>query len=88
MKNYPLRAMLHPNPTISTTLRDSIYKALTWGGLQETNVYKTRSDTLAIIAINTMARDTVKHSPFILPAYPGTTYTYDSHNTNMKKGCQ
>lgn len=55
--------------------------------LQETNVYKNRSDTLSIIAINTMARDTSVHAPFHLTAYPGTNYSYDSHNLNMQKAC-
>lgn len=78
---------LYLNPTIAGHTRDSIYQALSWGGLQETNVWKTRTDTAFIRAMNTMARDTSVRASFILTSAPGTTYSYDSHNLNMKKGC-
>ena len=50
-----------------------------------TTVYRTRTDTLNLIAINQMARDTSVHAPFTIPGSP--IYTFDSHNLNMKKGC-
>jgi hypothetical protein len=82
----PLKA-LYPNPGIPVALRDSIYNGISWGGLQETNVYKARSDTFSIKAINTMARDTAVHAPFTLAGYSTPVYTYDAHNLNMQKGC-
>jgi hypothetical protein len=82
---------VNSNPYITTMLRDSINKALTWGGLQETTVWRTKSDTNDIRAINTFARDTSVTAPFRLSAggLPyGSIYTIDSHTLHMKKGCQ
>ena len=78
---------IYPNASISTELRDSVYRGLTWGGLHNTTAFHTRSDTLAIKAINIIARDTSVHAPFILTGYPTPQYTYDAHNLNMKIGC-
>ncbi len=78
----------YPNASIPPELRDSIYRGLTWGGLQHTTAFLSRSDTLAIKAINIIARDTSVHAPFILTGYPTPQYTYDAHNLNMKIGCQ
>ena len=81
---------LYPNPTISSDKRDSIYNALAWGGVNETSVFRVKTDAekLYITAINTMARDTSLHAPFILNGNSNVSYPDDSHTTNMKKGCQ
>jgi hypothetical protein len=39
-------------------LRDSVNRSLSWGGLGKTTVWRNRSDTCNIIAINKCARDT------------------------------
>lgn len=82
---------INSNPSITSVLRDSINKALSWGGLQETTIWKTKSDTNDIRAINTFARDTSVIAPFQLTSSGspfGTIYTNDSHTLHMKKGCQ
>ncbi len=82
----PLKS-LFPNQSITTILRDSIYHGLSWGGLGNTAVFSTRSDSLSIRAINAMSRDTSIHAPFSINNM-STVFTYDSHNSQMKIGCQ
>ncbi len=76
---------LFPNPGISPSMRDSIYTALSWGGLSSTPAFYAHPDTLFIHAMNEMARDTSIHAPF---QFNGVSFQYDSHNLNLVPGCQ
>lgn len=85
----PLKA-LYPNPSIPTAMRDSIYRGISWGGLDQTTVWRARSDTFDLGAILMMARDTSLHAPFPVILGSNTSpsnYNFDSHTLNMKKGC-
>ena len=81
----PLKIM-YPNPNISSSLRDSIYNYLSWGGLQATASYIANPDTLSIKAFNMISRDTSIYAPFTLDANP-KIFIHDSHTSKMKKGC-
>ncbi len=82
---------LYPNSHINELTRDSVYKAIVWGGLENTPSFSVRSDTLFIYAMTNMARDTSLHIPFNI-SLNGTTignhYQYDSHNLSLLKSCQ
>jgi hypothetical protein len=78
---------LYPNPSIPAATRDSIYEAITWGGLGGTPSFAVRPDSLYIRAVNTMAKDTTLHRPFVLVGYP-TQYNFDAHSLNLIPGCQ
>lgn len=83
----PLKS-LFPNPGLNVAVRDSIYDAITWGGLFETPSFTARHDSLYIRTMNSMTKDTSIHAPFILNGYPNTYYKRDAHNSNLTKGCQ
>src|SRR5690606_23495562 len=59
----PLKS-LFPNYNIRTSLRDSIYTALSWGGLQGAASFFAHPDTMYIHAVNSMAKDTSLHAPY------------------------
>jgi uncharacterized membrane protein YgcG len=81
---------LFPNDSLSTGKKDSLYRALSWGGLGRTTVWRQKADTNYIKAFNAVARDTGIVSPFQLlsngiPA--GDTFRFNSKNLNMKRVC-
>jgi hypothetical protein len=86
----PLYALHNSNMTF--VMKDSLYKALSWGGLGETTVWRTKTDTCNIIAINDVARDTslgAGHTfgPFVVNGCPGSySFSYDS--LKFKMPCQ
>ena len=80
----PLKS-LFPNSNLSIGLRDSVYTALSWGGLNKTAAYFAHPDTTYINAMNAVARDTSIHSPF--QTSNGIQFNYDSHNLKLKLGC-
>lgn len=51
---------------------DSVAHALAWSGLQHTNVWKRKSDTLVILKI---LEDAIEGSPLTLQNYPANTFT-------------
>lgn len=59
--------LLYYNQTAPQSIKDSVSYALAWAGLQETNKWKSKSDTCNIIAINLAARDTTLTGSFIIP---------------------
>ncbi|RYZ94300.1 MAG: hypothetical protein EOP47_28095 [Sphingobacteriaceae bacterium] len=81
---------LFPNPSLSSGIRDSVYKAISWGGLEEAPSFYSRTDTLFIRAMNSMARDTAIRVPFNIYSngvHIGTHTQYDSHQLSFIKSC-
>jgi hypothetical protein len=79
------------NTDMASTMKDSLYKALTWGGLGKTAGWGARPDTCMLIAINLAARDTslgINHSgPFTINGCSGqSNLSYDS--LKFKMPCQ
>jgi hypothetical protein len=71
LKLYTLQ---YYNPTAPQNIKDSVSYALAWGGLMDTNKWKTKSDTCNIIAINYAARDTTLTGPFNIQGTNCSTY--------------
>ncbi|MBK9958061.1 MAG: hypothetical protein IPP11_05630 [Chitinophagaceae bacterium] len=79
----PLKS-LFPNPGISVGIRDSVYRALSCGGLYNTASFFANPDSMFIFAMNAMASDTSIHAPF---QSNGIIFQNDSHNLNFTPGC-
>jgi hypothetical protein len=77
----------------SQSLRDSIYRALAWGGLHDTDVFLALPNRCDILAINVAARDTSLHTPFI-PNAPASmppcanTYYLTADSLKLRPACQ
>lgn len=79
----------HFDQTISTTKRDSIINALAWGGLSSTDIWRLRSDTSFIKAINLVNRDTSLNMPiFLNNGFSLDTFLFDSKTLKLKTGCE
>lgn len=76
------------NPNVPANLKDSLFRALAWGGLQETTIWKSRSDTNDLKALNFASRDTSVHAPFIMNGAPSVQYNFDHVSLNLKTTCQ
>jgi hypothetical protein len=79
------------NNSLSSILKDSIYRTLSWAGLDKSTVWRTKSDTCDIVAINQATRDTslgLGHifGPFTVGACP-TSYTVSYSSLNLKMPC-
>lgn len=81
---------LYPNPNISTAMRDSIYRSLSWGGLNQTVVWANKTDTCDILAINFLAKDTSTKAPFKITGLPDCNkiYTNDFKSFHLTTSCQ
>lgn len=92
-----IQAMASPlyglsNNSMSPVMKDSLYRALSWGGLEASTTWRTKTDTCNIMAINRVARDTsygLGHSqgPFIMGNCL-TNYTFSYSSLNFKMPCQ
>lgn len=92
-----IQAMASPlwglgNNAMPYAIKDSMYRALSWGGLEETTIWRTKTDTCNIMAINRVARDTSfgqghSHGPFMLGNCL-TNYTFSYSSLNFKMPCQ
>jgi hypothetical protein len=72
------------NDSMTIQMKDSIYKALAWGGLHTTNAWRGfYTDTCKIKAINAAARDTTSPMPFVLIG-PRAGICRDTFNFNYK----
>jgi hypothetical protein len=74
------------NDSMSVVLKDSIYKAITWGGLFKTNAWRNYNpgDTCRIKAINLAAKDTGAVAPFVLTGAGNCTDTFNFTYKTMK----
>ncbi len=75
------------NPTIPSSMRDSIYRSLSWGGLNKTTVWRNKADTFDIKSINLFMRDTSIHAPFTYQGGNGTVYDIDARLLHFSLGC-
>ena len=75
------------NPNIPIGFRDSLFHALSWGGLEETTSWAHRTDTNNIRALMMVARDTAVHQPFHLTIAPNVDYNQDHTTLNLKTTC-
>ena len=86
----PLYALT--NNQMSVAMKDSIYRSFAWGGLGESNIWRTKPDTCDIKAINSIGRDTSLGSghsfgPFSIPGC-SSNYGISYSSFNLKTPCQ
>jgi hypothetical protein len=80
------------NTSMPATIKDSIYRSLAWGGLNNTTIWQSKPNKADIIAINKIARDTSlgaghTYGPFTIPGFPNV-YNFSSKSLNFKMPCQ
>jgi hypothetical protein len=78
------------NDSMSIIMKDSIYKAITWGGHFATNAWRGLNiDTCKIKAINMVARDTTLQPPFILlgSGNCSDTFNFTYKTFKLQKQC-
>lgn len=73
--------------SITVGLRDSVIRAISWGGLQKTLPWSSLADTNSIKAFNIVNRDTSIRAPFYSDTLQQTIFTHDSKELKMKCGC-
>lgn len=81
-----------PNPNLNQQERDSLYKALAWGGLDQTAVFQNLPNRCDISAINIVARDRFFNSVFtpLMPqGYPACSQSYSltAQSLNLRNPC-
>ncbi len=80
------------SPGQSIPMRDSIYRSLAWGGLHETDIFRTNTGKCNILAINAAARDRniLQPFPFSVPEFPSCNgvYDFDSQHLMLHEPCQ
>lgn len=77
------------NNDITPAMKDSIYRSLGWGGLDETDIFKAKPDKCDIMAINIAARNKNQGTPFTIVGYPQCTnnYTITAESLKLKNLC-
>jgi len=72
------------NNDMSQQLKDSIYKAIGWGGLQDADIFKLNPNKCDIMAINAAARNKNLGQPFTITNHPECTSNYNVTAQKLK----
>ncbi|MDI9363774.1 MAG: hypothetical protein QM541_02395 [Flavobacterium sp.] len=83
----PLYAFTNNDMTIAN--KNTIYEALAWGGLEKTDIFKTKADKCDIMAINIAGRNMSHGTPYTIVGHPQCTanYNYTAQSLKLKKLC-
>lgn len=77
------------NNELTQPTKDSIYQAIGWGGLYESDAFKGRTDGCYIMAINIAARNMNIGTPYSIVGYPqcSSNYNFTAQSLKLKKPC-